>query len=93
GRSNTAVAYGAAGSFVVLLLWIYYSAQILLFGAEFTQVYANRFGSQIRPDSHAKFAADASLSDPSDRGKDRGKDRGTGLPRTRSEYRAMSERL
>ncbi|MEL6453537.1 MAG: YihY/virulence factor BrkB family protein [Cyanobacteria bacterium J06623_5] len=93
GNSGVASAYGAAGSFVVLLLWIYYSAQILLFGAEFTQVYANRFGSQIRPDSHAKFAADASLSDPSDRGKDRGKDRGTGLPRTRSEYRAMSERL
>jgi len=34
---------------VIVLLWIYYSAQILLFGAEFTQVYARRYGSQIRP--------------------------------------------
>jgi membrane protein len=38
-------AYGAAGSFVVLLIWIYYSTQILLFGAEFTQVYANTRGT------------------------------------------------
>jgi membrane protein len=48
--SNSAVgsAYGAAGSLVVILVFIYYSAQILLFGAEFTQVYANRYGSHIR---------------------------------------------
>lgn len=45
GRSSTASAYGAAGSFVLILVWIYYSAQIVLFGAEFTQVYARRFGS------------------------------------------------
>jgi membrane protein len=42
GKSNVASAYGAAGSLVVVLVWVYYSAQILLFGAEFTQVYANR---------------------------------------------------
>ncbi len=45
GRSGTASAYGAAGSFVLILVWIYYSAQIFLFGAEFTQVYARRHGS------------------------------------------------
>jgi membrane protein len=45
GNSGTANAYGAAGSFVLILLWIYYSAQIVLFGAEFTQVYARRYGS------------------------------------------------
>lgn len=45
GRSGTASAYGAAGSFVLILLWIYYSAQIVLFGAEFTQVFARRHGS------------------------------------------------
>jgi membrane protein len=45
GRSGTASTYGAAGSFVLILLWIYYSAQIVLFGAEFTQVYARRHGS------------------------------------------------
>lgn len=44
GRSSVESAYGAAGSLVVLLVWIYYSAQILYFGAEFTKVYANRFG-------------------------------------------------
>ncbi|NIV12934.1 MAG: YihY/virulence factor BrkB family protein, partial [Aliifodinibius sp.] len=42
-----ASSYGAAGSLIVILLWIYYSAQILFLGAEFTQVYANRFGSRI----------------------------------------------
>lgn len=45
GNSGTASAYGAAGSFVIVLLWIYYSAQIVLFGAEFTQVYARSYGS------------------------------------------------
>lgn len=45
GKSSIASAYGAAGSLVVLLVWIYYSAQILFFGAELTQVYARRHGS------------------------------------------------
>jgi len=45
GRSAVGSSYGAAGSLVVLLLWVYYSAQILLFGAEFTQVYARNYGS------------------------------------------------
>lgn len=84
GNSSVASAYGAAGSFVVLLLWIYYSAQILLFGAEFTQVYANRLGSDIRPDEHAKFAADATALE-------RGEKEPTAknMPKTRSEYRAQ----
>jgi membrane protein len=43
--SKSASTYGAAGSLIVLLLWIYYSAQIFLLGAEFTQVYARQFGS------------------------------------------------
>ncbi len=50
GNSAVASAFGAAGSLVLLLLWIYYSAQILFFGAEFTQVYANRYGSKIAPE-------------------------------------------
>src|SRR5262249_26482439 len=49
GRSAVGSAYGAAGSFVVLLLWVYYSSQIVLFGAEFTGVYADRYGSGLRP--------------------------------------------
>lgn len=53
GRASFGSTYGAAGSLVVLLAWIYYAAQILFFGAEFTQVYARRYGSQIVPDEHA----------------------------------------
>jgi membrane protein len=53
GNSGTASTYGAAGSLGVLLLWVYYSAQILFFGAEFTQVYAKHHGSLIRPDKGA----------------------------------------
>lgn len=45
GKSSVASGYGAAGSLVVLLVWVYYSAQIFLLGAEFTWVYAHRFGS------------------------------------------------
>ena len=45
GSSAVASTYGAAGALIVLLLWVYYSAQIFLLGAEFTKVYANRHGS------------------------------------------------
>jgi membrane protein len=45
GKAGVASAFGAAGSLIVLLLWVYYSAQIFLLGAEFTWVYANTFGS------------------------------------------------
>lgn len=54
GNSAVASSFGAAGSLVVLLLWIYYSAQILFFGAEFTQVYANNYGSKIVPEGEAE---------------------------------------
>ncbi len=54
GRAAFASDYGAAGSFVVLLIWVYYSALISFFGAEFTHVYAQRFGSQTRPEPHAE---------------------------------------
>ncbi len=53
GRSAVASAYGAAGSLVILLLWVNYSAQILFLGAEFTQVYARRFGSRPIPKNGA----------------------------------------
>jgi membrane protein len=49
GRSSFASAYGAAGSLLVLLAWVYYSSQILFFGAEFTWVYAKRYGRNFRP--------------------------------------------
>jgi membrane protein len=46
GKSSVSSAYGAAGSLVVLLLWVYYSAQIFLLGAEFTKAYADNRGSR-----------------------------------------------
>jgi membrane protein len=48
GYSGVASAYGAAGSIILLMLWIYYMAQVFLFGAEFTYVYANSHGSRVR---------------------------------------------
>ncbi len=65
GKSNVASAYGAAGSLVLVLLWVYYSAQIMLYGAEFTQVYANRLGKRIVP------TPDAQVTDPHKAGADR----------------------
>jgi len=53
GQSSVSSAYGAAGSIVVLLLWVYFSAQIVLLGAEFTQVHAHRSGRPILPRSYA----------------------------------------
>src|SRR6184192_4598686 len=53
GSGTASSAYGAASSLITLLLWIYYSSQILLFGAEFTQVYASRAGRAFVPDKYA----------------------------------------
>jgi len=53
GSGAAGSAYGAASSLITLLLWIYYSAQILLFGAEFTQVYTHAYGSRVEPEDHA----------------------------------------
>ena len=53
GSGAASSAYGAASSLITLLLWIYYSSQILLFGAEFTQVYANQAGRRVEPSEHA----------------------------------------
>lgn len=52
--ANAGSAYGAAGSLIVFLLWVYYSAQILFFGAEFTQVYARNQGQGIQPSAGAQ---------------------------------------
>jgi membrane protein len=53
GSGAAGSAYGPASSLITLLLWIYYSSQILLFGAEFTQVYAARAGRDVKPDEYA----------------------------------------
>lgn len=53
GSGAAGSAYGAASSLITLLLWVYYSSQILLFGAEFTQVYAARAGRAFKPTEYA----------------------------------------
>jgi hypothetical protein len=62
GRQSSTSLYGAAGSLIVLLLWVYYSAQIFLFGAEFTQVYATHYGKGVLPDSLAVSREDNTVA-------------------------------
>jgi membrane protein len=75
GKTNLRSAYGAAGSVLVVLLWVYYSAQVFFFGAEFTKVYAETFGSQKEHSQHSEHPSGnnrtraesgAALSTPSD---------------------------
>ncbi|MCC2548839.1 YihY/virulence factor BrkB family protein [Hymenobacter sp. BT175] len=51
--SDPGSAFGAAGSLIILLIWIYYSSLIIFFGAEFTQEYADAYGQQVHPKAHA----------------------------------------
>jgi membrane protein len=67
GKAAVGSAYGAAGSLVILLVWVYWSAQILFLGAEFTQVYARTFGS-LKGDT-SKREARAQAQRPEDRPK------------------------
>ena len=57
GRASVGSAYGAAGSMVVLLVWVYYAALIVFFGAEFTQAWATRHG-RVAPQPHAVAGAE-----------------------------------
>lgn len=59
GKSSFSSSYGAAGSLVALVVWVYYASQILFLGAEFTQVYARVFGASIKPSPQAVPAEDA----------------------------------
>lgn len=63
GNSSVGSTYGAAGSLVVILIWVFYSAQILLFGAEFTQVYSKYRGTPIRPSKHAVWLDEQAAKD------------------------------
>ena len=54
-KSNLSCLYGAAGSIAVILVWVYYTAIILYFGAEFTKVYSIKYGSKILPNDYAVF--------------------------------------
>jgi len=66
GQTSFASTYGAAGSLIVLLAWIYYSAQILFLGAEFTEVYARKYGSHITPTRHSMKVTTTPLEDQFD---------------------------
>ena len=57
GRSSLSSVYGAVGSLAIVLVWVYYSAQILLFGAQFTCLYARRFGVKPEPVNGAEFVS------------------------------------
>ncbi|MGH1516435.1 YihY/virulence factor BrkB family protein [Chryseobacterium sp. JK1] len=56
---NPSSAFGAAGTVILLLLWIYYTCQIIFFGAEFTKVYAKKMGHELKPSKHAKWSPQA----------------------------------
>ena len=62
GKSDVGIAYGAAGSLAVILIWVYYASQIFLFGAEFTAVYAESHGSRFAESPHARTEPVAKLS-------------------------------
>jgi membrane protein len=66
GRASPGSAYGAAGSLAILLVWIYYSSVIIFFGAEFTQVYARRRGSRIKPARYAERLHTVAEDEPPD---------------------------
>lgn len=75
GTSTLSSTYGAAGSLVVLLLWVYYSSQILFLGAEFTQVYANKFGEGIKPKSKfMKYSNEQAVAETPDKNPDENKE-------------------
>jgi membrane protein len=87
GRSGIASAYGVAGSVVLILLWVYYSAMVFLLGAEFTEVYSRRWGSRIR-------AAEAEVAKPhaEDGFSATRRKEPTGETRSESEHRAAERR-
>ncbi|WP_202552139.1 YihY/virulence factor BrkB family protein [Ginsengibacter hankyongi] len=55
GKSNLTTLYGAAGSIIIIMVWVYYSSIILYLGAEFTKVHANLYGKKIQPNEYAEW--------------------------------------
>jgi membrane protein len=58
GQSDIGDTYGAAGAVIVLIIWVYFASQVVLLGAEFTAVYAKRYGAGLLPDAHAVALTD-----------------------------------
>ncbi|MEN0036880.1 MAG: YihY/virulence factor BrkB family protein [Cellvibrio sp.] len=65
GHSNPASAYGAAGTIILIMLWVSYAGLIVLFGAEFTRIYADRRGERIKPLEFAVSTCDADATEDS----------------------------
>ncbi len=65
GASKVGSTYGAAGSIVIILLWVYYSAAILYFGAEFTRVHVQHFGERIYPNDYAVWIKQVEVEEES----------------------------
>lgn len=63
GNSSVGTTFGAAGSVVIILLWVYYSALILYFGAEFTKAYTNFYGRSIQPNQYTDFRSAKATKD------------------------------
>lgn len=63
GNSSVGTTFGAAGSVVIILLWVYYSALILYFGAEFTKSYTNFYGRSIQPNAYSNFKSKEAMKD------------------------------
>src|SRR4030095_9321265 len=85
GRSTVASVYGAAGSLVVLLLWIYYSAQVVFFGPESTKVSSRRVGAVVVPDKLAvPLTAEARAAQGMDRRRARKRHKGATRPGPRA---------
>jgi membrane protein len=85
GKAGVASAYGAAGSLLVLLLWVYYSSMILLFGAEFTRVYAEKHGSRIGVEPHEVDPNAKTTPDPKTAARDDANDVPARVPTTRGD--------
>lgn len=66
GMSNPGSMYGAAGSIILIMLWTTYSGLILLYGAEFTRVYAKRYGVKIESAPHAEFISQSGMKENRD---------------------------
>jgi membrane protein len=68
GSYNMASIYGAAGSMIIILVWVYYSAIILYFGAEFTKVFAYTHGKKIIPNRYSVLIHKENFIDPPESG-------------------------